>query len=98
MEKSGDNKFYFPQYIVRACLLKNFSIKAKLALLFHYHSGKLGVYMVPLMYYGSVPEAVDLSIFNDPKHIDRVTGDIAERTMYYALEKYYKEKKSQFYE
>ena len=61
------------------------------ALLFEYRHGKLGVYMVPLMFYGDVPEAVDLSKFNDPKRIDKVEGDKAERTMYYALEKYYKE-------
>ena len=59
------------------------------ALQFQYCHGKLGVYMVPPMFFGEVPEAIDLSKYKDPKHLDRVQGDIAERTMYHGLKKHY---------
>ena len=58
--------------------------------LFQYCHGKLGVYMVPPMFYGEVPQAIYLSEFDSKKHLDKARGDIAERTMYYALEEYYK--------
>ena len=34
------------------------------ALLVHYYNGKLGVYMVPPMFFGEVPEAVILEEYN----------------------------------
>ena len=34
------------------------------ALLVHYRNGKLGVYMVPPMFFGEVPEAVILEEYN----------------------------------
>ena len=46
--------------------------------------------MVPPMFYGEVPQAIYLYEFNSKKHLDKARGDIAERTMYYALEEYYK--------
>ena len=60
-----------------------------ISLLSKYSPGKLGVYMVPPMFFGEVPEAIDLSKYKDPKHLDRVQGDIAERTMYHGLKKHY---------
>ena len=62
-----------------------------LALLLEFYHGKLGLYMVPHMFFGQVPEAVDLS----EKALllaagDNVRGDIAERKAYYALKKYFK--------
>ena len=54
-----------------------------------YCHGKLGVYMVPPMFYGDVPEAIRLSEFKVDKHLDRVRGDIAERAMYFALKNYF---------
>ena len=59
------------------------------ALPFEYRHNKLGVYMIPPMFYGGVPEAVRLSEFNVQNHRDGVRGDIAERAMYYALKKYF---------
>ena len=59
-------------------------------LLQKYYQGKLGVYIVPPMFYGEVPQAVRLNKFNVEKHQDKVRGDIAERTMYFALKDYYK--------
>ena len=60
------------------------------ALLVHYYNGKLGVYMVPPMFFGEVPEAVILAGYKDPKHLDRVRGDIAENKVYHALNDYFK--------
>ena len=60
------------------------------ALLVHYRNGKLGVYMVPPMFFGEVPEAVILEEYNIPKHLDRVRGDIAESKVYHALKDYFK--------
>ena len=59
-------------------------------LLVHYRNGQLGVYMVPPMFYGEVPEAVILEEYNIPKHLDRVRGDIAESKLYHALKNYFK--------
>ena len=55
-----------------------------------YCHGKLGVYVVPPIFFGEVPEAVIPSEFNVSKQLDKVRGDIAERTMYFALQKHYK--------
>ena len=55
-----------------------------------YYPGKLGVYMVPPMFYGEVPQAIKLSEYKVEKHQDRVRGDIAERKMFYALQEYYR--------
>ena len=60
------------------------------ALLVHYRNGQLGVYMVPPMFFGEVPEAVILEDYDDPKHLDRVRGDIAESKFYHALNDYFK--------
>ena len=57
--------------------------------LFQYCHGKLGVYMVPPMFYGEVPEAIRLHDSKVKKNIDQVKGDLAESTMYYALKKYF---------
>ena len=54
-----------------------------------YYHGKLGVYMVPPMFFGQVPEAIQLSQYKVEKHFDNVKGDIAERNVFYELEKYY---------
>ena len=59
------------------------------ALLSQYEHGTLGVYMVPPMFYGDVPEAVRLSDFIVNKHLDKVRGDIAERTVYYGFKEYF---------
>ena len=45
--------------------------------------------MVPPMFYGEVPEAVILSEYKVPKHLDRVRGDIAESKVYYALKNFF---------
>ena len=58
-------------------------------LLDEYYHGKLGVYMVPPMFFGQVPEAIQLSQYKVGKHFDNVKGDIAERNVFYELEKYY---------
>ena len=60
------------------------------ALLAHYHNGQLGVYMVPPMFFGEVPEAVILEDYDVPKHLDRVRGDIAESKVFHALNYYFK--------
>jgi len=60
-----------------------------LALLLKYYHGKLGVYMVPPMFYGQVPEAVNLSKFNVPKYADSIKGDIAEKKVFCALKDYF---------
>ena len=54
-----------------------------------YHHGKLGVYMVPPMFYGEVPQAIKLSEYKVEKHQAKVRGDRAEREMFYALQQYY---------
>ena len=59
------------------------------ALLVHYRNGQLGVYMVPPMFFGEVPEAVILEDYNVPEHLDRVKGDIAESKFYKALKNYF---------
>ena len=63
--------------------------KRIVALLEQYYPGKLGVYMVPPMFYGVVPQAVKLSEYKVQKHQDKVKGDIAERKMFYAFQEYY---------
>ena len=60
-----------------------------LSLLSEYIPGKLGVHMVPPMFYGEVPEAIKLTEIRTEKHTDRVKGDLAESKMYYALKEYY---------
>ena len=45
--------------------------------------------MVPPMFFGQVPEAIQLSQYKVEKHFDNVKGDIAERNVFYELEKYY---------
>ena len=60
------------------------------ALLVHYSNGQLGVYTVPPMFFGDIPEAVILEDYNVPKHLDKVKGDIAERKVYHALNDYFK--------
>ena len=60
------------------------------ALLVHYRNGQLGVYMVPPMFFGEVPEAVILESYDVPEHLDRVKGDIAESKFYHALNYYFK--------
>ena len=52
-------------------------------------NGKLGVYMVPPMFYGEVPEAITLSESRLKKSHDKIRGDFAERKMFYALKKYF---------
>ena len=63
--------------------------KKIIQLIKQYYPGKLGVYMVPPMFYSEVPEAIKLEEFNVPKHKDRVKGDIAESKVYRALKKYF---------
>lgn len=60
------------------------------ALLVNYRHGQLGVYMVPPMFFGEVPEAVIMKEYKVPKHIDMVRGDIAENKVYHALNDYFK--------
>ena len=60
------------------------------ALLVHYCKGQLGVYMVPPMLFGEVPEAVILEDYKVPKQLDRVRGDIAKSKVYHALNNYFK--------
>ena len=59
------------------------------ALLSKYFRGKLGVYMVPPMFYAQVPEAVRYSDFNVKKHVDGIKGDKAESQMFHALKQYF---------
>ena len=61
------------------------------ALILKYCHGDLGVYMVPPMFYGQIPEAIKLSKFNVKKYVDGVKGDMAERKMFYALQDYFKQ-------
>ena len=56
----------------------------------HYRNGQLGVYMVPPMFFGEVPEAVILDDYDVSEHLDRVRGDIAECKFYHALNNYFK--------
>ena len=58
-------------------------------LLRQYYHGKLGVYIVPPMFFGQVAEAVCLSEYTVPKHLDKVRGDIAEQAVYFGFKKYY---------
>ena len=58
-------------------------------LLTQFEHGKLGVYMVPPMFFGEVPEAVRPSEYKVKKHLDKVRGDVAERTVYFAFKKYF---------
>ena len=53
-----------------------------------YYHGKLGVYMVPPLFLGEVPETVHLSKYK--KHLDKVREDIAEHSMYFGLKEHYK--------
>ena len=76
--------------IEAAKILLNRDHKKLANLIFKYCRGSLGVYMVPPMFYGQVPEAVKLSEFNVKKHQDGVKGDIAESKMFYGLENYFK--------
>ena len=50
-------------------------------LLENYFQGKLGVYMIPPMFYGEVPEVVCPTETKDQKYFDRVKGDMAERAI-----------------
>ena len=59
------------------------------SLLSEYIPGKLGVYMVPPMFYGEIPEAIKLSEVKNIRRIDSIKGDIAESTMFHALKKYF---------
>ena len=63
--------------------------KRIVALMQQYQHGKLGVYMVPPMFFGEVPEAVRPSEYKVKKHLDKVRGDVAERTVYFAFKKYF---------
>jgi hypothetical protein len=58
-------------------------------LLKEYYHGKLGVYLVPPMFFGEVPEAIKRSEYKVPKYLDKVRGDIAESKVYHALKKYF---------
>ena len=60
-----------------------------IALLLHYFPGKLGVYMVPPMFYAQIPEAVKPEEFNLPNYEDNVRGDIAENKAFHALKEYF---------
>ena len=59
------------------------------SLLSEYIPGKLGVYMVPPMFYGEIPEAIKLSEVKNIRRSDSIKGDIAESTMFHALKKYF---------
>ena len=48
--------------------------KALLSMLLNYEHGILGVYMVPPMFYGEVPEAVVPSKFDKKNQFDRMKG------------------------
>ena len=50
---------------------------------------KLGVYTVPPTFYGEVPDVIKLSEFKGEKNINRVKGDLAERTLFHALKTYF---------
>ena len=63
--------------------------KKILSLLKNYHGGKLGVYMVPPMFFGEVPQAIILSEYNVAKHLTQVRGDTAESKVFHALNKYF---------
>ena len=71
-------------------LLKRDHMKL-LELLIEYYHGKLGMYMIPCMFFGQVPEAISLSNYEKALtwSAENVTGDIAERKVYYALKKYF---------
>lgn len=62
----------------------------KIAELIHqYSNGKLGVYMVPSMFFGENSKEVKLSEYKISQNKAGVMGDIAEKTMFYALKSYY---------
>ena len=64
--------------------------KKILELIHQYESGKLGLYMVPSMFFGENPEEVKLSEYKISQNKARVMGDIAESTMFYALESHFR--------
>ena len=63
--------------------------KKMLELLLDYYHGKLGVYLVPPMFFGEVPEAIKRSEYKVPKFLDKVRGDSAESKVYHALKEYF---------
>ena len=65
--------------------------KKLIELLEKYGHGKLGVYMVPPMFYSQIPEAIKLSEYKVTNHEATAKGDLAERIMFFALEKYFSE-------
>ena len=65
--------------------------KKLIELLENYCHGKLGVYMIPPMFYSQVPEAIKLSEYKVTNHEATAKGDLAERIMFFALEKYFSE-------
>jgi hypothetical protein len=63
--------------------------KKLIELLENYCHGKLGVYMIPPMFYSQIPEAIKLSEYKVQNHEATAKGDLAERIMFFALEKYF---------
>ena len=61
--------------------------KKILELLQQYEYGKLGVYMVPPMFFGKVPEAPKLHEYKEKEA--SVKCDISESKMFYALKRYF---------
>ena len=76
-----------PKEAAETCMFRDH--EKILSLLKKYHRGKLGVYMVPSIFYGEVPEAIILSEYNVAKHSCGVRGDIAEGKVFHALKKYF---------
>ena len=72
-----------------ANIFMNRDHKKILELLLRYHRGKLGVYMVPPMFFGEVPEAIKLDESIFPKQKSRVRGDISEKKVFHALKNYF---------
>ena len=63
--------------------------KKILELLQQYDHGKLGVYMVPPMFFGKVPEAPKLHEYKEKNKEASVKCDISESKMFYALKRYF---------
>ena len=72
-----------------ANIFMNRDHKKIIELLLRYHHGKLGVYMVPPMFFGEVPEAIKLDEAIFPKQKNRVRGDISEKKVFHALKNYF---------
>ena len=72
-----------------ANIFMNRDHKKILELLLQYYHGKLGVYMVPPMFFGEVPEAIKLDESIFPKQKSRVRGDISEKKVFHALKNYF---------